>query len=313
MKKIIKKIVLLFILMLSVIGCTEKKSKIDKVKIAYIPFPLNVPSIVGKNKKIYDEVFEKHGIKVLYSEMSTGSEEIKALAAGEVDFVLSVSTTTLASFSKDNDIKIVNVNSRAPKSFSIYTNFDKITSPIDIKGMVIGVPVGEIAYQLLVSYLDSGGMTVENVIIENMTMKNAEVALKNRKIDVAVVGGSLAYNLKKEGYKLITDGEGYIDGTTVSAVRKKFYKENPEIIKIFEEAEAKVLDYIKNNPEESMQIVSGELELNINEVKLLYNDYDFNPEIKEKDIADLEKSVDFLVRNKMMKEQINVRELFLKK
>ena len=85
MKKIIKKIVLLFILMLSVIGCTEKKSKIDKVKIAYIPFPLNVPSIVGKNKKIYElekEIENKKKVSQINIEKREGKYYLSYLKNG---------------------------------------------------------------------------------------------------------------------------------------------------------------------------------------------------------------------------------------
>ena len=51
----------------------------------YVKAPLNIPSIVDKNKGTIVKGFEKDGVKVTFPEITSGAKQTEALAAGSLD------------------------------------------------------------------------------------------------------------------------------------------------------------------------------------------------------------------------------------
>ena len=55
-----------------------------------------------------------------------------------------------------------------------------------------------------------------------------------------------------------------------------------------------------------------EMELSREEVEEMYAQYDFSMDITEADVEGLQKTVDFMTRQGMMSEPVNVRDLIVK-
>ncbi|MDD6795044.1 MAG: hypothetical protein PUE01_06515 [Clostridiaceae bacterium] len=62
-----------------------------------------------------------------------------------------------------------------------------------------------------------------------------------------------------------------------------------------------------------MQKVANEVGLSIDEVKEMYGWYDFSLDITDKDIKSLEDTQDFLIKNGMQKEKVDIQNLIYKK
>ena len=56
-----------------------------------------------------------------------------------------------------------------------------------------------------------------------------------------------------------------------------------------------------------MQKVANEVGLSIDEVKEMYGWYDFSLDITDKDIKSLEDTRDFLIKNGMQKEKVDIQ------
>jgi sulfonate transport system substrate-binding protein len=84
-------------------GCTstqnsETKSKKDvpkSISISYVKAPLNVPSIVEKREKLFENEFSKDKIKITYPEITEGSKMTEAVAAGSLDFCNAIGATSV--------------------------------------------------------------------------------------------------------------------------------------------------------------------------------------------------------------------------
>ncbi|MEJ8553062.1 hypothetical protein [Tepidibacter sp. Z1-5] len=63
------------------------------------------------------------------------------------------------------------------------------------------------------------------------------------------------------------------------------------------------VEYIENNLEESFKITLQETGLSREDVKQMYNWYDFNPEIKDSDIDGLKKIKKFLSKSGMLEKK----------
>lgn len=287
---------------------------VDKIGVTYVKSPLNVPSIVEKGKNIFTKAFEEYGLPVEYSNLTTGPEQTQALASGDIQFLYAVgATSVILSASNGADIKIISTYSRSPEAFRMFAGKDsKIQSAADLKGKKIAGPKGTILHELMVAYLATAGLTEKDVEFVSMGIPDAQAALVGGTVDCALLAGPTAYNMAKDGYKIVTTGKGLVDATIVVATSQSFYDKNPLLVKRFLEAEDQIQSYIKENPEEILEMTAKETELSVDAVKEMYPMYDFSTEITEADIASMKKTEQFMKENAMIENDVDIDQLILK-
>lgn len=302
-------------------GCGNNSDKNDKkeaknpkeINVTYVKAPLNVPSILEKNDKLFEKEFSKDGIGVKFHEITSGPDQTAALAAGELDFLHALGgTSAILAASNGVDLKILNVYSRAPKGFMILTKDKKIKSVKDLKGKKIAGPKGTVLHQLLVSALDKNGMSIKDVKFVNMGIPEASAALSNGSVDAALLAGPAALKAENNGAKLVVNGEGLVDGTIVTAVSGKFLNEHPDLVKRFEKVHNETIEYMKKNKDKVIKETAKEVGLTDKETREMYSWYNFDPQITKADIKDLEKTQDFLIKNGMQKKKIDINSIIFK-
>ncbi|WP_392445239.1 ABC transporter substrate-binding protein [Sneathia vaginalis] len=210
------------------------------------------------------------------------------------------------------DIKILDIYSRAPKAFALFSKDASLNSPESLKGKTIAGPMGTNLHELLVSYLKSKNLTTNDVNFVNMSIPDALVALSSGKIDVALLGGPTAYKAEKAGLHKITDGEGYIEALICVATTQKYYNEHRDVIYAFLKTQKEILEFMENKPEDTKQIVCKALKLDDAAYTTMFGQYDFNSKVSDKDIEGLQKTADFMFKNKMIKKPINAKDLLIK-
>ncbi|MBE6054636.1 MAG: aliphatic sulfonate ABC transporter substrate-binding protein [Clostridium sartagoforme] len=316
--KKLKALVACALVMTSMVGCSavgeSKKSDLSELVITHVTSPLNVPSIVQKNNNVFEEEFKNNGmdIKVNYAEITSGAEQTQALASGDVDVLYAVGGTSVILAAANNaDIKVLNMYSRSPEAFCLFSNDESIKSAEDLRGKTIAGPVGTNLHQLLVAYLENAGMTIEDVNYVNMSIPDAKAAIDGGSIDAALLAGPTAYKAKQQGLNLVTNGKGLTDAIIAVAVREDFYNEHKDVIDAFMNAEAKVIEYINENHDEAMDIVAKELDLDKSAVEEMFKQYDFNMEITEEDKKAFQNVSDFMFKTNMIEKEFNTDSLYL--
>ena len=256
---------------------TAKESDLDKLTFTYVTSPLNVPTIIEKNQGIFEKTFGDMGIEVDYAELTSGADQTQALASGDVQVLYAVGgTSVILSAANGADIKVLNMYSRSPKAFCMYSKDESLTTPESLRG-------------------------------------KTKAGLDGGSVDVALVAGATAYNAGQQGYHLVADGEGLIKAIIAVAVTQKFYDEHPEIIEKLEEAQTEIADFMEEKPDETMQIVADELDLDTDAVKSMYDLYDFSTEITDDDKEGFQKTADFMYESGMIDEAFDVKQLFIEK
>lgn len=315
MKKISLLIATLLISTLVFAGCSSgtKTTKVDQITISYVKAPLNVPSIIEKKKNLFENEFGKDNIKVVYSDITEGPKMTEAMAAGSLDFANALgATSAILAASNGVDLKIIGIYSRAPKSFTIMAKDPNIKTVADLKGKKIVGPKGTILHQLLLAATDNAGLKPEDYNYVNMDIAGGLSAMLSGSADAALVAGPAVNQALKNGAHIITTGEGLLDATIVIAVRGDFLKNHPDLVKRYMQVHKSSLDFMKNNPDETYKLTAEETNMTIDEVKAMYSLYDFNPTISDKDIADLEKTQDFLIQNNLMTKKVDIKSLISK-
>lgn len=301
-------------LMVGLIGCgskTEEKLP-EKMTVTYVTAPLNIPSMVEREKGIFAETFTDMGVEIEYAEILSGADQTQALASGDVQVLYAVgASSVILSAANGADIKVLNMYSRSPKAFCMYTQNEAILSAEDLRGKTIAGPAGTNLHELLASYLAKAGMTMEDVNYINMSIPDSKAALDGGSIEVALLAGATAYQAAQQGYHLITDGEGLIDAIIAVAVTEEFYQKYPQIIEKLMDAQEKIAVFMEEQEEEALQIAAETLDLEKTAVKEMYESYDFFTGIREEDKQGFQNTADFMFEAGMIETELDVTSLFI--
>ena len=297
-------------------GCTSKKedlSELKEINVTYVKAPLNVPSILQKNDELFSKEFSEDNIEVNFHEITSGPDQTNALAAGEIDFLHALGgTSALIAASNGVELKIINTYSRSPKGFMIITKDDNIKSAKDLVGKKVAGPKGTILHQILIAALKEEGYSIDDLEFINMGIPDATAALEEGSVDASLIAGPAALKAINSGSKVVTTGEGLVDGIIVTAVSTEFAEKYPEVVERFIKVENETLKYINENFDEAMEKVAKEVGLTLEETKELAKLYDFNLDITDSDIKSLEETQDFLIENGLQETKINVQDLIYK-
>lgn len=280
------------------------------ISLTYVKAPLNVPSIVEKKLGLFEKEFAKDKITVQYPEITVGSKQTEAMAAGSLDFAHALGgTSAILAAANGVDLKIIAIYSRAPKAFVVLTKGDKIQKVSDLKGKKVAGPKGTILHQLILAALAKEGLKPDDIQFVSMDLPSSAAALMNGSVDAALSAGPDAIRAEKAGARILTTGEGLVEATIVTAVRGEFLQKHPELVKRFLNTHNAAIEHMRSKPDEVLAMTAAETGLPAETVKLMLPLYDFSPTIKPSDIAELKRTQDFLLQNGMLKKSIEIEKM----
>jgi sulfonate transport system substrate-binding protein len=296
-------------------GNTKKEAptapKVKKVVATYVQAPLNVPSIIEKNKHFLAEAYKKQGIDFDYSTITSGAEQTTALASGDIQILNCVGgSSVLLAAANGADMKVLSVYSVAPKAFVLFSKDKAIKSPQDLKGLTIAGPKGTILHELLAAYLKKANMTMKDVNFVSMGIPQARAALEGGSVQAALLAGPVAYSAQNSGLNVVTTGEGLVSGLTLTATSTKFYKEHKDILDTFLKVQKDTLKYLVDHTDEALAITAKETGLTKEAVAGMYKLYNFEPAVTDQTKKELDATQDFLVSAGLMQKKIDVNKLF---
>ena len=283
----------------------------EGITMTYVTSPLNVPSIVEKNSSW---LANNLGMEVSYAQIDSGADQTAALASGDIQILNAVGgTSVILAASNGADIKIISMYSRSPEAFMMFSNDESIVSPEDLRGKKVAGPKGTNLHELLVAYLATADMTIDDVEYISMDIPSSLAALEGNSVDVALLAGANAYNCMQAGKHLITTGEGLMAATVLTATTQAYYDENKEVIDTFVKTQQEIVEYMAANHDEVIALAAQELGLDIEAIESMYAMYDFDPEITEEDIASLQATEQFLLDSEMIENPVDINDIILER
>ncbi|MGL4524483.1 MAG: ABC transporter substrate-binding protein [Spirochaetia bacterium] len=286
----------------------------DVINVTYVKAPLNVPLIVGRAKGIFEDHFaqSQHPQKVIFHDLTTGPQQIEALAAGSIDITSVLgATSALISVANDSDLRIISIFSRAPKTFVMQTIKSDIQSLSDLRGKKIVGPRGTILHQLLLAALEKEGLSINDIEFISMGLPEALAAMVAGHADVALLAGGAMVHGLRAGAKILTTGEGLVEGTTVTATRQQLIDKYPQMISTYFDAHKNSMKAMVDEWDESLLISAKELGLSAQEINAIIGLYDFDMTIKPTDIQELEKTQEFLFKTGLIQKKIDIEAILI--
>ena len=116
---IIKKI--LSVLCLGILACSAFAQEWPKeLNITYVKAPFNIQNMVMKKHALLEKEFQKEGIKINWIPIKAGLNQVRGMAAGEIDMVAAINTSTLLiANASGNRIVIVDGVAHPDETFAI--------------------------------------------------------------------------------------------------------------------------------------------------------------------------------------------------
>ena len=305
---------------LALAGCADKKAPEAKkaaapssIKITYVKSPLNIPSIVDKNNQTIANSFAKTNTKVSFPDIKSGAKQTEALAAGSLDICSALGgTSAILAASNGVDVKIIGIYSRAPKAFNIMAKDPAIKTTADLKGKKVAGPKGTILHQILIAALDKEGYAASDVEFLSMGIPESVNAMMTGSVDVALVAGADVLRAEKAGAHIVANGENLVDATIVIAVSGKFLEQYPEAVKQYLAAHKENIAFMNANKAKAYEFTAKETGLDASDVELMAPWYKFDPAITDKDIIELEKTQDFLLKTAMQTNKIDIKKMIVR-
>ncbi len=298
-------------------GCGGKSNVKEKssaapgtLKITYVKSPLNIPSIIDKNNQTISKSFAKTNTTVSFPDINSGAKQTEALAAGSLDICSALGgTSAILAASNGVDIKIIGIYSRAPKAFNIMSKDPAVKTAADLKGKKVAGPKGTILHQILIAALDKEGYKPSDVDFVSMGIPESVNAMMTGNVDVALVAGADVLRAEKAGAHIVANGENLVDATIVIAVSGKLLRQYPEAVKQYLAAHKENIAFLKTNKAKAYEYTAKETGLAAGDVEAMAPWYNFDSAITDKDVKELEKTQDFLLKVGMQKNKIDIGNL----
>lgn len=284
----------------------------QQLNITYVKAPFNIQNIVMKNQGLLEKEFAKEGIKINWIPIKAGLNQVRGMAAGEIDMVAAMNTSTLLiANSVGNRIVIVDGVAHPDDTFAIMAK-PEVKNIVDLKGRQVVGPKGTVLHHLLSAALKSSGIEMKDVKWVSMNLPASLTTLLGGRADAALLaaGGILA--AEKAGFHALVKAKGLIETNLVLAARADFAKEYPDVVRRVDKVNREALQWALTNKPQAIALGAKELQLSEEDAAKLFEWSHFYSDLTQKDIDALQNSQRFLLEQKMMNRSVDINTLIFK-
>lgn len=284
----------------------------QQLNITYVKTPFNIQNIVMKNQGLLEKEFAKEGIKINWIPIKAGLNQVRGMAAGEIDMVAAMNTSTLLiANSVGNRIVIVDGVAHPDDTFAIMAK-PEVKNIVDLKGRQVVGPKGTVLHHLLSAALKSSGIEMKDVKWVSMNLPASLTTLLGGRADAALLaaGGILA--AEKAGFHALVKAKGLIETNLVLAARADFAKEYPDVVRRVAKVNREALQWALTNKPQAIALGAKELQLSEEDAVKLFEWSHFYSDLTQKDIDALQNSQRFLLEQKMMNRSVDINTLIFK-
>lgn len=283
------------------------------VRVSYNPMPLNLPSIILRQRGLLEQELAPLGWQVEWiANLQTGPLMSEAMAAGAMDIAAVMGeTSAVVARAAGNDLIVIAPYSLAPKAFALVTTAEGGAASLQgLLGKKIGLPVGTTAHYLLARALAAEGLSLDKVEVLNMSVPDAAVALAAGQLAGAVLVEPVLTRLVAGGkIRILRDGAGLIGGLTVTTVRGPFLRQNRPVVAAYRRALDRAGKFLASQPEVAIDLASQETKLPPDLVRKIAAKYTFLDIPREEMNKELVAVVDFLADRKLIARRPGLDEL----
>ncbi len=279
------------------------------LNITYVKSPFNVQCMAMKERGTLEKALASDGVKVRWIPIKGGVNQIRGMAAGEIDMACAMNTSTLLiANATENTIVAVDGVARPTKAFAIAASTD-IKTVQGLKGKTVVGPKGTLAHHMLLAALKKAGLNASDVNFISMNFPASLRALLVGRADAVLVTASGLLTAKKEKMNVLTTADGLMNAHLMLTARADFAKQSPEVVTKVIKANREALRWSQTNKDEALALGAKVHDISIADAKTLYSWMDFYEGISPDIQNDLEDTQAFLLNEGMMRGPVSVESL----
>ncbi|GLO62451.1 ABC transporter substrate-binding protein [Vibrio sp. MACH09] len=282
----------------------------ETLNISYVRSPFNLQMMVMKEHGILDKEMAKQNVDVQWHEITSGAKQAQALASGDLHIAGVMNTASvLMANGANNPVRVIAGVSRPTDTFAIVGAKGGPKSVADLKGKKIAGPKGTVLHQTLVAALVKENMTIQDVEFIQMGLPQAFAALQSGQIDAALLAAGFVINAEKDGANVITTATGLVVPKLVMASSETIINQHPNWIEAARKAHDDAAKWIKNNPQEAIELGAKLQQISIEDAKKLYDWAHFTQRLNEEDMKSLALDMQFMLENDMMRQPVDIKKI----
>jgi NitT/TauT family transport system substrate-binding protein len=268
-------IVALLVVGLLFVSCkSDVTVEMEKVEVGVSKSFMSLPVSVAQKQGF----FSNEGLDVTVKVYDSGKKAIEALFAGEVNISTVADIPVVFNSFKRQDFCIFATLQYSDSLIKMIARKDKgIKTGADLRGKKVGINEGTTSHLLLAVFLIHNQLSVSDVEMINMKIRDLPSALKSGEVDAISVWEPHTKKAKQLlGDNAIELASSKILRTNSNfATMKRFDQEHPQILQKFLRALDQATTFIKNEREKSQEILAATLNLSRDTINAAWDDFVF--------------------------------------
>lgn len=293
-------------LLFSVAGCQPVAP--EKVRIGTFSKAVDyTPFYAAKENGWFDEIARKYGTSIDYIEFQSLPPINEAFATDNLDLVFAAETPAIVAKSAGIDVKIAHPIAYL-NQYIIVRKDSGINELKDLKGKKIALIAGTSPHYILVKTLKDNGVDPQDVQILDMIPPDAKAAFETGQVDAWAIWPPFIEQEEFAGYGTpLRAGNLYTQVLLLG--RDGFLESQPELSKELLEAVERGRVWVRENPADAKKLVAKELDLPMEIIEKAWGKINFNSQLSNADIMDIQSKADFFFERGYIKKQVNANEL----
>lgn len=230
----------------------------EPIVLAYSAWPGWFPLAVAEEQGIFEEA----GVEVELRFFADYIGSLDAMAAGEVDGNTQTLNDTMFGVAAGDEQTIIVTNDNSTGNDAIICDAS-ITSIEDLEGKTVAAEPGVVDHFLLLQGLDSVGLTEDDIDFQGLPTDAAAASFAEGEFDcVGVFAPFTLTALEREDSTVLFDSADF-PGTISDhiVVTPELIEERPDDVQALVDAWYMTLDWMEENPDEALEILSAAAEL----------------------------------------------------
>ncbi|HWR29409.1 MAG TPA: ABC transporter substrate-binding protein, partial [Negativicutes bacterium] len=178
-------------------------------------------------------------------------------------------------------------------------------------GKKVATQIGSGSHHFIALVLKQNGLANGDINLVNLPASDWQNALASGSVDAVSTWEPWGATLRnaKVG-KVLIDSKGIKDSPAVYLVRNAFATKNPDLVERFLKVNQRVMEYIKKNPDEALEIVSKESKIPVAVLADSYRTTDWDLKIGSADKKSFMQVKEFLLERNIIKKDFDIETLF---
>ncbi len=247
--------------------------------------------------------FTENGVEATIKEYDSGRAALKAmLDEGGLDMVTVAQTPVMFNSFDRSDFAIVSAIVSSYNEITVLARRDRgITKAGDLRGKKVGMTKGSSGQYFLDLFLSNNNLQLSEVEKVDLPTSQLVSNLTTGSVDAISTWNPHLYNAQKVlgGESIIFPTRKILRVDFYFVPNKNFLQNHPEAIARFLQALKQAEDFIKNNEDKSVDIVTKRLGLDRAFVASVWGDYQFGLFLDSTIIQTLENEAAWAIQNKL--------------